>query len=537
MPTFDFTGPDGKSYSVDGPDGSTPEQAFKILQGHLSSAPDVGRGVDALKSAAAGLGSATISTLGGLGDLTDLGAKGIGAASNYLSDKLGIDRYQPSGKSILNNIPTSESIRASVTDPIVDPDYKPQYATGEIAKRVAEFAPNAALGGGIGGVARNVVAPALGSWAGGKLTEGTAAQPYAEFAGALAGGVGASAAANKFKAMAAARTAASTTPTAEQLYKSADTGFNQARDMNVTVKPDFATNAASDMRDAIKSYDPELVKGAHGAADRLEGLATNGPVALNDMENIRKQLVSLKTSPDGSIRNAAKDAITSLQKSQMALTPADTLSGDAGAYSKLIKDATGDWAAMKRSNAVTGKMDLANLNAGTAGSGANIDNNMRQAFKQLARPMNNTNTPVWKKLGFNAQEGAAINQAATGTTVGNAARYIGKAAPTGIVSAALGAEGGHIIGGPIGAVALPVAGYIAKKIGDLSTKRAVAAVDSLVRSRSPLAAHVASQLPPQIIQQLPAKSQRLLQTLILANPTLGGAAQQQGQPVGQPNTY
>lgn len=35
MPTFDFTSPDGKSYSVDGPEGSTPEQAFQILQGHI----------------------------------------------------------------------------------------------------------------------------------------------------------------------------------------------------------------------------------------------------------------------------------------------------------------------------------------------------------------------------------------------------------------------------------------------------------------------------------------------------------------------
>jgi hypothetical protein len=39
MPTFSFTSPDGKSYSVNGPDGATPEQAFQILQSHLSSGP------------------------------------------------------------------------------------------------------------------------------------------------------------------------------------------------------------------------------------------------------------------------------------------------------------------------------------------------------------------------------------------------------------------------------------------------------------------------------------------------------------------
>lgn len=39
MPTFNFTAPDGKSYSVEGPDGATPEQAFQVLQSQLSSSP------------------------------------------------------------------------------------------------------------------------------------------------------------------------------------------------------------------------------------------------------------------------------------------------------------------------------------------------------------------------------------------------------------------------------------------------------------------------------------------------------------------
>jgi hypothetical protein len=38
MPTFDFAGPDGKTYSIAGPEGATPEQAFAVLQQHLKSA-------------------------------------------------------------------------------------------------------------------------------------------------------------------------------------------------------------------------------------------------------------------------------------------------------------------------------------------------------------------------------------------------------------------------------------------------------------------------------------------------------------------
>jgi hypothetical protein len=39
MPTFEFTAPDGKTYSIDGPEGATKEQAFGILQQQLASAP------------------------------------------------------------------------------------------------------------------------------------------------------------------------------------------------------------------------------------------------------------------------------------------------------------------------------------------------------------------------------------------------------------------------------------------------------------------------------------------------------------------
>lgn len=39
MPTFKFTSPDGKTYSIKGPDGATQEQAFAILQQQLAAAP------------------------------------------------------------------------------------------------------------------------------------------------------------------------------------------------------------------------------------------------------------------------------------------------------------------------------------------------------------------------------------------------------------------------------------------------------------------------------------------------------------------
>lgn len=543
--TITVTAPNGAT--VDFPDGTDHDTIHTVMVQNFhpdAGAPTVGTVEDIAKGAGSGLVSGITGTLGMAGDAGNL----LGAGVDYAGSKLGLapdkvqqfkdlvkagTRFTPAGAMLQS--PSSQDLKSELESATGPLSYKPQTVAGGVAQKVAEFLPG--LIGGPEGLATKaltrVVAPALASEAAGKLTEGTAAQPYAELGGALVGAGGASVAAQKFKAMAAARQAASAVPSGEDLLATAGKQFDQARDMNVVVKPDFATNAAADMRSAVKSFDPEVGgKGALAAADRLEGLAATGaPVQMNDAENIRKQLVSLKTSPDASVREAAKTGIKSLQASQMALAPADVLAGDAGAYRNLTADAVGNWAAGKRSAAVTGKMDLAGLNSGTAGSGANQDNNLRQAIKQLARPMNNTNVPVARTLGFNNPEIDAIKRAATGTAVGNTARYLGKLAPTGTVSGLMSAGAGFGAGGLPGAVALPAAGYIAKKIGDLSTARAVSALDSLVRSRSPLAAHVAAQLPAQIVQQLPAKTTRLLRTMVLANP----AFQQASQAVGQQN--
>lgn len=496
--------------------------------------PSVGIGEDLVSSAKTVPGRIAASALGLPGDLYHLGLRALGDNLTPRSDY------------------GSEAIRESLGS-----SYEAKTEPGRLLQKAADFAP-AVIGGPEGfalKLATRVAAPAVASEAGRAV-----AGPYGEVAGALLGAGGATAAARKFQQMAAARSAASGIPTGEELVRTGSGQFDAARDMNIIVKPDFAKTTAASMRDALKGFDPEAQAPVFKAVDRLEALGLppkahnhnaslerlqaemnwepvstpKAPtsVPMNEIENIRKQLSALRKSPDAPTREAAKTAQLVLTRNQAGLAAADTISGDAQLYSKTIQDAVGNYGAGKRSLTVQGKQDLAELNAGTAGSGANDDNALRQAMKQLARPINNTNVPVWKKLGYNEAEGAAIKQAAMGTPVGNTARYIGKLAPTGSVSGVLSAGAGYSAAGPMGAIALPAAGYLAKKIGDMSTKNAVKSLDFLVRSRSPLAQQVAAQLPPQIVAQLPTKSQQILQTLAVAAPPV---RQQISQPVGQPS--
>jgi hypothetical protein len=730
---------------VEFPDGMNDAQITAAIQKNMpktDAAPSVGVGEDLLGVAKSAPGRVVAGVAGIPGDLYHLGLRALG------------DKLTP------ESAYGSHAIRQGLNS-----DYEAQREPGRLAQKAVDFAP-AVIGGpeGLGlKLATRVAAPVVGSELGGAV-----AGPYGEVLGALGGSAVATAAARNFKALATARAGTKVMPSGDDLLRTGSDQFDTARDMNVVVKPDFATRTAADMRSALKDFDPEdaAVKdvfrkvdrlealgsakgvasdveairakygdgpaaafekqnrvpvaeakpvidmpkaqsltefiaskgglgpdaeldaiGAHGHTVNVEGLgrrklvrqggwpidyareaaeeagylrgqngatstprdlldaldaemrgqkrypqgfegyktkreataisereqheldrhlrgfeddlhaaghgqlsqevkqrainlmakdgmnadtaaehavfqleqednaiarasafpgdrpmarpvespvATPSTVAMNDIENVRKQLSKLRMSPDASTREAAKIAQGVLTKNQQALAAADAISGDAPLYAKTMQNAVGNYGAGKRSGIVTGKEALGELNAATAGSGANEDNALRQAFKQLARPINNTNVPKWKRLGFNNAEGAAIERAATGSALGNTARYLGKLAPTGSVSGALGSGLGYSAAGPMGAVIAPAAGYIAKKIGDLSTKRAVAAVDSLVRSRSPLAAQVAAQLPPQIVQQLPSKTQALLQGLILADPAL---RQQTRQPVSQPAAY
>jgi hypothetical protein len=496
---------------------------------------------DAAKSIGSGLGKGTIGTLGMVGDARDLLSKGVDAVGG----KIGVDlsplktaaSYSPLGA--LNSFPTSQQVRSTVTDPIVSPEYEPKYGFNSVLKKGAEFGPNMLLGGPEGVLARlatNVAAPAIGSEIGESL-----GGPLGGVAGALVGGAGATSAARKFQEMAAARQAAKAMPSAEQLVNSGSNQFDAARDMKLVLEPGFAQKTAASMREAVKDFDPEAQKSVFNIIDRVEGMGKPQapsltpaqrlqaemnwekpsatppalPVEMNNIELARKQLSKLRTSSDAPTRAAAKAAQEALTESQLSLTPAQTLTGDAGTYTKTLADAVKDYGAGKRAQTIAGKMNLAELNLNSPVGGLDMASHgqaLQRTMKQLARPVNNTDVPVARKLGFNGPEVEAITRAANGNRLTHLGDVANQVIP-------------HWAGGG-------AAGAVLRAMGGLDIKRQVSALDSLVRSRSALAAQVAQQMPPQVVNLMPAKTQRLLHSLMLAD-----LAHQSSQPISQPNTY
>ena len=108
-------------------------------------------------------------------------------------------------------------------------------------------------------------------------------------------------------------------------------------------------------------------------------------------------------------------------------------------------------------------------------TGSGYENALRTQFRTLAKNAN-------KMRGFSKTEQTAIERVAKGGPLENTLRMLGKFAPTGVVSTVMSGGAGAAIGGPVGAVALPAAGFAARQGATALTARNARAASELMRS-------------------------------------------------------
>jgi hypothetical protein len=119
-------------------------------------------------------------------------------------------------------------------------------------------------------------------------------------------------------------------------------------------------------------------------------------------------------------------------------------------------------------------VDRAGIRAGQF-SGSGFENALRTEFRGLALNQ--------KRIrGFTRAERAAIEKVASGGPIANALRFVGKFAPRGVISTAIAAGGGAVIGGPLGAVVFPVIAEIARASATKVTRTAAERASEIARS-------------------------------------------------------
>src|SRR5665213_237061 len=521
-----------------------PADEFARKIGAPPPAPQGSSAGGVVKSLGTGLAQGVIGLAGIPGDLDNLLAKG----NHYRLDNSGFHYGPaPTGET---SLPTSDSLQKNV-EGVTGDFYKPQDAAEDIANKIGQFAP-AMIGGPESLAAKaltRVVAPAVASEAAGKLTEGTAAQPWAEVGGALVGAGGATAAVRKFQEMAAARNAARLVPTSDDIKAASRASYQHPDVAAVQIHAD----AVSDLADSIYSdlqhgpnsgFRPANEPKVFNAVDELRTAANEGrPAKIADLDNVRQVLNGLAKEKDAIGQPtrqlvAASKAIDHIDDFLPNLRQSDLLAGDAARANGILEDARTNWAAYKKSSQVQNLAGNAELNAASSHSGANIQNATKQAFKPLLKNV------AAKVASWTDDEKSALNNIVRGTWTGHAARAVGNVlgGGGGLGMLASGAAG-YEAGGVPGALAGALTGRALKMIGNASTRAAVNKLDFLIRTRSPIAVKLAAQ-NPQLAPSLPAKSIQGLRTLILADPALAqisngmtNADQQKRSTVSGADTY
>jgi hypothetical protein len=211
----------------------------------------------------------------------------------------------------------------------------------------------------------------------------------------------------------------------------------------------------------------------------------NGPVAFDDLETIRKSLNKIagdthegRPTTNAAAAMKAKSQLDDFIHNDMT-NPTNVLQGDPVAARGVMEQARANAGAAIRSDKVSKLIDNAEIDAGAANSGMNIQNRIRQTLKPFLK------NGEAKMAGFNDTERASMSNLVRGSAAMNALRYAGNAIGGSGISMLPGAYIGHAALGPAG-FALPAAGWALKKTANVLTQRQARSVADKLLSRAPL---------------------------------------------------
>lgn len=252
------------------------------------------------------------------------------------------------------------------------------------------------------------------------------------------------------------------TPTAQEIGRAADDAYAGARQSGAV----FTEGTTQELVDgmALAARDARINDlTAPQATAMLSRLQQRGgtPMTVSEVEDMRIFLNQL-VADGGNEGRVAKSMVRAFDDLMADLRPADFTGGDAELAMTAIKEGRKLFATQQKTRLIEDTIQKAQDMSSANYSASGFENALRQQFKNLLTNRNALN-------GFSEAEKAAIRQVAAGGPVENILRYVGKLAPTGIVSTGIGVGAGYALGGPIGAGAVLGAGTAARNAATTST--------------------------------------------------------------------
>jgi hypothetical protein len=245
-------------------------------------------------------------------------------------------------------------------------------------------------------------------------------------------------------------------PTVQELKGQAGQQYKFAEDVGAVFKKNSYNQFANKLETTLakEGLDKTLQPRVYAALERIKD-TKNSNVSLENMEILRRIGQAAGSSVDASERRLASIMVDNLDDFVENAQPGQLSKGSSEAV-RALTDARELWKRAKKTEIIDDLVASADVRAEANYTQSGIENALRRKLVNLA------DNP--KKLrAFSKEEQELIKSTAKGGSVQNALRLFGKLAPTGAISAGVSGGAGFAIGGPYGAVGLPLVGGAARK--------------------------------------------------------------------------
>lgn len=295
-------------------------------------------------------------------------------------------------------------------------------------------------------------------------------------------------------------------PTTPQLYAEKVANYNDLARSPALYEPSALAARAGDTEAALRAqrFHESRSPTSFQALDEMRGaptafpLGAGTPVTPGDIEFIRKGMSHLNPVTDATDIASARIVKNALDDFVRNPPPGAVIPGTEAAAaqaSALAERARGNYAGYKRGQFFDDLISNAQNAAGSANSGLNLMNQLRQGARSAVRQTQGV-SPA-SKAGYNQEEIAALRDYARGNSVANVLRYASNALGGGggvavpVIGGVLGGTAGQYVQqnpwmGTILGVAAPATGLALRMLGNRRANQDILELSNLIRQRTPL---------------------------------------------------
>jgi hypothetical protein len=330
MPAFTFTSPEGKSYTVNGPDGATQEQAFQILQQQIGTPTFNKAGIGGVGSEISRAANENLDAI-----------KSAGPSAG-LQRKAGIGGLLDTGSALA-------AIPGLLASPITG-------AARSLIGRGYEAATNAIAP--LSDEQRNQYGLASGRDVADKAIMGIAPRGYSPIG---------------------PRLAPPATPSAIDLKAAAKSVYNDPLIKSISIQPSDVARLAQDTSQYLTAQgfrrSPGNAPGTLSELDRLSP-TSGAPLSVDDLRASRRALSITAKQIDPATFQPTPDAAAARQAIEQ-------IDGFLDKLNPSLKQANANYAAGKSADRLDYRTIKADRRAAKSGSGMNIENTIRQEVDKI----------------------------------------------------------------------------------------------------------------------------------------------------------